>query len=148
MRIAEDTADRLTLTDRAFWLAAVLAAAAAIMVYASVAFGNSRGLLPAALFFGGAVWFTRSTELMVDKRRRSCVLRRWSPWAVSRSSFAFDQITDVRIETFMTGIHNQVPTFRLVLVTSAGDVPLTASFESGRAQYDAMRNACVAAIRI
>ena len=147
MRITEDTADRLTLTDSALWLAAVLAAGAAIMVYASVAFDNLKGFLPAALFFGGAVWFTRTTMLIADKRQRSCVLRRWTPWAVSRSSFAFDQIADVRIDTLMAGNRNRVPTFRLSLVTSAGDVPLTASFESGRAPYDAMRNALLTAIR-
>jgi hypothetical protein len=147
MRITEDTADRLTLTDSALWLAAFLAAGAAVIVYASVAFANLKGFLPAALFFGGAVWFTRTTMLIVDKRQRSCVLRRWTPWAVSRTTFAFEQITDVRIETFMAGRRNQVPTFRLALVTSAGDLPLTASFESGRAQYDAMRNTCLAAIR-
>ena len=92
-----------------------------------------KGFVPAALFFGGALRFARSTKLVVDKRQGNCVLRRWTPSAIARSNFAFDQIADVRIETFLTGTHSQVPTFRLCLVTSSGEVPLTQSFETGRA---------------
>ena len=147
MRIAEDTPERLTLSDGALWLAAIFAAAAAILAFASLHFDNPKGFWLVAAFFAAALWFTRSTKLIVDKRRRTCALRRWAPWTVSRRSFTFDQIADVRVETFMTGTHNQVPTFRLVLVTPSGDVPLTASFETGRVQYDSMRNALLAAVR-
>ena len=147
MRIAEDSPERLILSDGALWLVAVFAAVAAVMAFASVQFDNWKGFWVAALFLGGALLFARNTKLVIDRRQRICVLRRWTPWAVSRARFTFDQIADVRIETFMAGTHNQVPTFRLVLVTPSGAVPLTASFESGRVQYDAMRNALLAAIR-
>jgi hypothetical protein len=147
MRISENTPSRLKLRDRTLWISGICFAAAAILI-ARFAFDRDQPeqLIPAALslFFGLA--FLRATDVTFDKVQRICAIRRFDVLRLTRTSLAFADITDVRVEIAPMQDTEDVLSCRLSLVTASAILPLTAGYEPDQKRYDAMRDTVLDAV--
>lgn len=144
MRIVENRPERLVLRDRTLWVSAVVILGAAMAVLNFAQHPHALPLLPVALAgaFACAValFALRSSDVVFDKRARTCRVRRLDMLKLTRRSLAFDDIQDVRVDVSL-GSGVSAISCRLALVTSAGELPLTAAFEPGELRYDVMREA-------
>jgi hypothetical protein len=141
LRIKEDTPARLVLRDRiALWVSLVCFAAAILLTYQGLTHaGDAMSYIPATLFAAFGLAFLRLTDVEFDKIRRICKLRRFDVIRLTRASFHFEEILDLRVETSPGGDPDSL-TCRLSLVTTSGIVPLTISYEPDLPRYDAMRD--------
>jgi hypothetical protein len=140
MRIVEDTLSHLRLRDRTYWISVIcFGAAAALLARVAVGWDEPSGLIPAALFVVFGVAFLRATDVTLDKAQRICAVRRLDLLRLRRTQLAFGDIMDVQVEIGPSPDSADAISCRLSLVTAAGLLPLTASYEPDLARYEAMR---------
>jgi hypothetical protein len=147
MRIVEDTPSCLVLRARSLWVSYVCFGGTLVLAAASIFTDRGLGpLFPAALLalFGFA--FLRATDVVLDKERRRCTIRRRDMLRVTRREVGFDEITDVLVDTMMdTDVPGQF-TCRLSLSTKGGPIPFSAVYQPDLNRYEGMRDTLVKAI--
>jgi hypothetical protein len=144
MRIKANTPSELVLRDRTLWISAVCFAAVLFMVYRVLVHHDSQNLYFSALFlalFG--VVFLGATDVVFEKRRGICRLRRLSALGIFRADYRFPEIKDVKVEIAPSEGRSNTTMCRLALVTAGGTIPLTRSYEPTLERYNAMRDAIV-----
>ena len=144
MRIKANTQSELVLRDRTLWISAVCFAAVLFMVYRVLVHHDSHNLYFSALFlavFGVA--FLGATDVVFEKRRQICRVRRLGALGVFRADYRFPEIKDVKVEIGPAAGRSNTTMCRLALVTAGGTIPLTRSYEPTLERYNAMRDAIV-----
>jgi hypothetical protein len=147
MRIVEDNPSCLVLRERSLWVSFVCFGGALFLAVAS-AFGREglQPLLPAALFALFGIAFLRSTDVVVDKARRTCTVRRRDVLRVTRLELGFDAIDDIVVDTRTDAEAPGLFVCRLSLVTKDGPVPLSAVYQPDLDRYQAMRDVLAEAL--
>jgi len=129
MRIVENSPTRLRLRDRTLWISGVcFAAAIAIAAGVVVKHAPLTALTPAALFLLFGLAFLQATDAVLDRERGTCRIWRLRALKTSTRELKFADITDIRVDTRLSTGANPVIMCRLVLVTAAEVIPLTASY--------------------
>jgi hypothetical protein len=146
MRIVEDTPGRLVLKDRTLWISFVCGPVALVLAAVTAIEPSWGPGIGAALCLFAAVVFFDSTDLVMDRASRVCDLRRMTYGRTRRWSLPFDQVTDVRIE-WGSSTRAGGRTCRLVFVTGAETLPLTAALSSGEARHQVMQEKLLAVLR-
>ncbi|HEX4739139.1 MAG TPA: hypothetical protein VH331_16435 [Allosphingosinicella sp.] len=144
MRIIEDNPSRLVLRERSLWVSFVCFGAALFLVVGSAfAHEGSQPLLPAGLFAVFGLAFLRSSDVAVDKTRRTCTVRRRDMLRVTRLELGFDAIDDVLVDSRTDAEAPGNFVCRLSLATKDGLVPLSAVYQPDLDHYQAIRDALV-----
>jgi hypothetical protein len=147
MRIVEDTSSRLVLRDRSLWLSWFMFGLAVVsVVWVLAQRADPRQLLLGAVWLGFGLAFLRATDAVFDMERGVCHLRRRDIWRVTQRELAFADITDVRVEPMPLDDADGPISCRLSLVTAAGAVPLTATYQPGLESFEAMRGVILDAL--
>jgi hypothetical protein len=140
MRIVENSPERVVLRDRTLWVCWVcLAGAAAIAAHYAVTLTEPRQLIPAALTAAMGLFFLRASDVVFDKARKVCAVRRRDIWRVTQAEVEFRDIVDVRVEPMPVQDDEGGFKCRLSLVTAQGVLPLSAGYEPGLQRYEEMR---------
>jgi hypothetical protein len=143
MKITRQAGDELVLEESTFWIAGFLAILTLPLLYAGIFGSDKRIFAPAGFLLLFAVAIARKSRVVFDARTR---LVQWKMvvWLMAKTgSLAFDEITDVGIQSSMAG-NSRVPTFRLTLTSRSGTMPLAAGYCAGSEAYSAMRTAILA----
>jgi hypothetical protein len=144
MRIKANTQSELVLRDRTLWISAVCFAAVLFMVYRVLVHHDSQNLYFSALFlavFG--VVFLGATDVVFEKRRQVCRVRRLGALGMFRADYRFPEIKEIKVEIAPSNGRSNATMCRLALVTAGGTIPLTRSYEPTLERYNAMRDAIV-----
>jgi len=140
MRIVENSPERVVLRDRTLWVSWVcLGAAAAVGLQVALKHGDPRALYAAGFVAVFGLFFLRASDVLFDKGRSLCRVRRRDIWRVTQVELAFRDILDVRVEPAPMQDNDGGFRVRLSLVTSQGVLPLSASYATGLQRYEAMR---------
>ena len=144
MRIKASTTSELVLRDRTLWISVLCFAAVLFMVYRVLVQHDSQNLYISALMLAvfGCV-FLGAADVVFDKRKQICALRLISSFRITRASLRFRDILDVKVEIAPANGSSNTTMCRLALVTAAGTIPLTRSYEPTLERYNAMRDAVV-----
>jgi hypothetical protein len=153
MRITHSDPQRLTIVDFPYVIGLIAWPCAAFMAgIAIVAALNKRhpreivGPIAAALmfFFGGAV-FTKRSEFNFDFVQKNLTWRRRGLFTNTGGIVPLEQITRAAVESHQD---DSVTTYRVVLKTAHGSVPLTDSYASNRDTADRIRTAINDALKL
>src|ERR1700749_4694387 len=99
MHIVENGVARLVVRDRTSWVSWVCIAAAAANGVGLAATHDLRFLVPGLLFAAFGAAFLRASDVVFDKARRLCRVRRRDVGRVTFREIPFQDIVDVRVET-------------------------------------------------
>ena len=143
MRVVENSQDRLVLRDRTAWMTVVCWSTA--LFYGGFAWSGGiadwrAALVPAFLVLCGLICL-RTTLLELDRGQRTLTLKRLRIFRRTTNVIAFDEVSDVLVEADPMSDHPGSPLCRLCLVTRAGRVPTTESYEPGPERFSAMQEA-------
>jgi hypothetical protein len=139
MRIVENSPERVVLRDRTLWFSWIcLGAAAAVGGRFAVAHGDPRQLFAVAFVAAFGLFFLRATDVVLDKSRSTCAVRRRDIWRVTQFELGFRDILDVRVEPMPMQDDGGFKC-RLSLVTAQAVLPLSAGYEPDLQRYEEMR---------
>jgi hypothetical protein len=144
MRIVEDSPTHFRMRGGSLWIAAICFAAALIAVgHVLLAHAPSNELIAAAFSAAFGLAFLRASDVICDRQGRTCQVSRFSLFGLYRRQLAFGDISNVIVETLRDPDGGDAMMCRLTLMTTAGAIPLTASYQSGLGRHEAMREALV-----
>ena len=154
MRITRSDSDRLVIVDFPWFLGLILFPTAAVMLGVTVvaaAKGRSASqiagpLISALLAFGVAAAFTNRSEFDFDLVAKQLTWRRRGLFTNAGGVVPFEQIRGANVEA-----HNDNDgdlTYRVVLRTENGTIPLTETYDGIRERSDRIRTAIVEALTL
>lgn len=139
MHATSDPAGNLVVTSSESWLLVLAAALGAGAV--AVWFGQQPAALTTAWSAGfslGAVGCFAGWErsaFVFDRGTRELVWHRWTPFHGAQGRVPFGEITSVSVERSFDAHGQRSTAGRLVVHTKTGVVPITTSYEAGRARH-------------
>lgn len=139
MRIVENTSARLVLRDRSLWLTYVFGAAAIFLSVGGLVVGRLNALALAALFSLFALLSLRSSDVVLDKARKTCTIKRRDVWRATEKQLAFREIRSVVVDPMPMQSDAASISCRLSFDTDQGTFPLTTAYEPDLDHYTAMR---------
>lgn len=147
VKVSEDSGARLVLKDQSVWIAAVCGLAALFPV-SQILLGRAPTsmYILAGFFVLFALVFLRRSRIEFDKSARRVSIDKLQVFKRRSARLAFDDISDVLIETEPLSAAERAPPCRLSLVTTQGALPLTDSYQSDYAHHSVMRHAILQAL--
>jgi hypothetical protein len=126
------------------WIAAICFAAALIALgHVVLAHAPSKELIAATFSVAFSVIFLRASDVVCDRLGQTCRVSRFGLSGLRRWQLAFRDISNVIVETLRDPDGGDAMMCRLTLMTSAGAIPLTASYQPGLGRHEALREALV-----
>lgn len=145
MHIVRQSPTELVLKDSSLWMSIVCGAGAAAIVLFGLAKSEPKSLFAAAFLVLFAAITARGTTLTFDGLQR---VGRWnSYWLYKTKSgtVRFDDISDITVEAMSTD--RNAMTYRLVLQTATGPVPMSNAYSASRDSYAGLRRQILAFLK-
>jgi hypothetical protein len=145
MHIVRQSPTELVVKDSSLWMSAICGAGALFVVLFGIAKHEPKSFLAAAFFVLFAAITARGTTFIFEGFDR---VARWqSYWLFKNRSgtVRFDDIRDVTVEAMSTD--RNAMTFRLVLQTTNGPVPMANAYGASRDSYASLRQQILAFLK-
>lgn len=145
MRIVRQSPTELVAKDSTLWLSVVSGAAALALIFFGIESAKPSMFLVAGFFLLFATITARGTTFTFDGLER---VGRWQSYWVFRArsgTVRLDDIRDVTVEAMSTD-RNAV-TYRLVLQTANGPVPMSNAYSASRDGYAKLRREVLAFLK-
>jgi len=137
MHIARNTTQELVVVAGARWVSAICTAAALFTLYSVITRHEPKGLFLAAFFLLFALIMDLRKTFTFDAMQR---IVRWKGRKVFKAEsgeIPFDDITDIGTESKTAG--NNVPVFRLTIVTPGATIPMAYTYNGQPDGYSTLR---------
>jgi len=144
MRITRQTPTELTVADSSMWLSAIFAAFACMPIGITISNHTPNGFYAGAFLLLFALVWIRKTRFIFDGQQR---MVRWTARKIFKAAsgtIPFDEIRDIGVETSTSD--KGIIIYRLSILTPQGEVPMEASYNSGRESHAKIREAILAFI--
>jgi len=140
MKIKQNDADALVIVDFPYLIGAIAIPCTAWLLYKGVGAWVQSGanretvgaLVSTLIVFLAGVLFTKRSLFYFDRRRREVRWRRTGLLSHREGRVRFDEIHSATLQSLNESSHGI--TYRVALLTAAGDVPLTEAYTTGQAR--------------
>jgi hypothetical protein len=142
MHIARQTPQELVVVAGTRWVSAICAAAALFVLCFAIARHQPKGLLVAAFFLLFALIMDLRKTFTFDAVRRIVRWRGRKVFKAESGEIPFDDITDIGTEASSASSgsgNNQVPVYRLTIVTPGATIPMAYAYNGQPDRYATLR---------
>lgn len=137
MKVIRKTNQQLVVADSSIWVSVMLLCLAVVFVYRGHVTGSWQGLLGAGIVSLFAFLFWRKEVVTFDAGRQEAEWRRIRAYKLDDGILPFSEITGIGMDTSYA--KNNVPVYRLTMLTADKPVPLSDVFRGDKKRCDSVR---------
>jgi len=141
MKIVRKTESELVTADSGLFLCWLFTVVGVVLSIVSVQPGRHGMLFGAGFLLLCAMICLRKTTFTFDRARGIAFWRRRKIFAISSGEIPLRDISDIGFDT-MIGQHGEM-TYRLIVMTASGRVPMADMYGGGQKYYESVRDAIV-----